>query len=254
MSKSAIKEIYPDIYQIYGIKRSAHVYLVRGKRKNLLIDAGLPTATAHLVDALGEIGLKPRDIHLVVLTHEHIDHAGGALAFADTAVIAAHRLAANKLALKDEFTLMSGAFAAQADDFEADVLLDEGSQINLGNYEFEIIHAPGHCSGAICVYERNHQLLFSADTIMAGGVLGGVVGSGNVSDYIHTLKRLSSFRIAHLFPGHGKLSETPDTDIAQGIARLQNLLDETKLLFGTIKNADHGFDHIVRSLRDLNIN
>lgn len=253
MSKESIAEIYPDIFQIRGTNRGAHAYLIRGTRKNLLIDAGLPTTTSHLLGCLNEIGLQARDVHIVLLTHEHIDHAGGAPAFGKTAVIAAHRLAANKLTLKDEFTLMNGAYDERVEDFDVDLLLEEGSCINLGNYELEILHTPGHCSGAICVYEPNHRLLFSGDTIMANGVVGGVLGSGNASDYIHTLKRLASLKIGHVFPGHGNLSMTPEAEIGIAIERLQSLLDDTKLLFGTIKHSNHGFDHILRSLRDLNV-
>ena len=254
MSKDCgLVEVYPDIYQITGTNRAAHAYLIRGTRKNLLIDAGLPNTATHLTACLRELGLRPRDIHMVLLTHEHIDHAGGAPTFSGSATIAAHRLAANKLVLKDEFTLMNRAFEEMVEDFEVDVLLDEGSAINLGNYELEILHTPGHCSGAICVYEPNHRLLFSGDTIMANGVVGGVLGSGNASDYIHTLKRLSGLKVSHLYPGHGKLSNTPEADIQMGMERLQALMDDTKTLFDAVKHANHGFDQIMRSLRELNI-
>lgn len=252
-TRACFTEVYPGIYQILGINRSAHAYLVKGQRKNLLIDCGLPTTTAHLLGCLREAGLRQRDIHMVLLTHEHIDHAGGAPALGATAVIAAHRLAANKLSLKDEFTLMNRAYEEMADDFDIDMRVDDGMSINLGNYEFEILHTPGHCSGAICVYEPNHRLLFTGDVIMANGLVGGVLGSGNASDYIHSLKRLSGLKVAHLYPGHGKTSNTPEADIVMGIERLQTLMDETKVLFGTVKDANHGFDHILRSLRDLNI-
>lgn len=252
MSKKNYIEVYPGIYLILGINRAAHAYLIKGRRKNLLIDSGLPTTADYLVECLRELDLRPQDIHLLLLTHEHIDHAGGAPLF-DAATIAAHPLAANKLTLKDEFTMMSGVFGEKASDFEADLLVDEGTAINLGNYELQILHTPGHCSGAICIYEPNHRLLFSADTIMANGVIGGVLGSGNVSDYIHSLRRLSGLRIAHIYPGHGKASNTPEVDIALGIERLQTLLDDSKVLFGTIKNSKYGFDHIHRSLRGLNI-
>ncbi|MDP1524424.1 MAG: MBL fold metallo-hydrolase [Rhodocyclaceae bacterium] len=251
-SKPGYVEIYPEIYQIPGIQRSAHAYLVKGRRKNVLIDTGLPTTTDHLLNCLSDLGLHQRDIHMVLLTHEHIDHAGGAPIFNGSALLAAHRLAANKLALKDEFALMNRVFDQGVDDFEIDVLLQEGASINLGNYELEILHTPGHCSGGISIYEPNHRLLFSGDTIMANGIIGGVLGSGNASDYIHTLKCLSTLKIAHLYPGHGRLSTTAEADILVGIERLQNLLDDSKQLFDAIKHTSHGFDHITRSLRDLN--
>ncbi|MEO6928059.1 MAG: MBL fold metallo-hydrolase [Casimicrobiaceae bacterium] len=91
------------------------MWLVRGTRRNVLIDSGLPTTFDLLCAALADAGLRPDDLDLVVLSHEHIDHAGGAVQLARYCPIAAHRLAANKLALRDEFTVMSRAFAAQID-------------------------------------------------------------------------------------------------------------------------------------------
>lgn len=248
-----IVEVHPGIHQILGRNRSAHSYLVRGRRKNVLIDCGLPTGTAHLEACLATLGLCGVDIDIVVLTHEHIDHAGGVAHFGRSAVVAAHRLAANKLVLKDEFALMNRAFDEAAGDADIDLLLDEGATIDLGNFELQMLHTPGHCSGAISIYEPNHGLLFSGDTIMANGILGGVLGSGNVSDYIHSLKRLACLRIAHLLPGHGKLSAHAADDIAKGIEGLQHLLDDAKTLFDALKHSRYNFDPILRSLRDLNI-
>lgn len=251
-SKKLIAEIYPNIYQIYGQNRSAHAYLIKGRSKNVLIDSCLPDTTESVTASLKEVGLTPDDIDLVLLTHEHIDHAGGVPFFGKKAIVGAHRLAANKLTLKDEFVLMNKAFGSSAEPFHIDLFLTEGTTINLGNYELQVIHTPGHCSGAICFYEPNHHLLFSGDVVMATGIVGGVLQSGNISDYIHSLRRLSSLRVLHLYPGHGRISDKAEDDIVKGIDRLETLLEESKVLFQVVQHSQHGFDHIMRSLRDLN--
>lgn len=251
-SKKTIVEIYPNIYQIYGQNRSAHAYLIKGRSKNVLIDSCLPDGVASVTACLAEVGLSPDDLDLVLLTHEHIDHAGGVPFFGRTALVAAHRLAANKLTLQDEFVLMNKAFGSGGDEFHIDLFLSEDTTINLGNYELHVIHTPGHCSGAVCFYEPAHRLLFTGDVVMANGIVGGVLQSGNISDYIHSLRRLSTLKVAHLYPGHGRISATAEDDIVKGIERLETLLDESKLLFQVVQNSQHGFDHIMRSLRDLN--
>lgn len=250
--KKSIVEIYPNIYQILGRNRSAHAYLIKGRFKNVLIDSCLPDSNAYVCECLASVGLAASDIDMVMLTHEHIDHAGGAPFFGRHSIIAAHRLAANKLTLRDEFVLMNKAFGSVADEFHIDLFLNEGTTINLGNYELQVIATPGHCSGAICFYEPNHRLLFSGDVVMANGIVGGVLQSGNISDYIYSLKRLSSLRIDHLYPGHGRISTSGEQDVLCGIDRLETLLDESKVLFQVVQNSQDGFDHIMRSLRDLN--
>lgn len=251
--RKTIEEIYPNVFLIYGQKRSAHAYFIKGTHKNVLIDSCLPNGVESVTACLASIGITPKDIQLVLLTHEHVDHAGGVPELGCNAIIGAHRLAADKLAIRDEFALMTGALGKLNDEpFHIDLHLATGVIIDLGNYELHVIHTPGHCSGAVCFFEPNHRFLISGDVIMANGIVGGVLQSGNVSDYINSLKLLAGYRIDQLFPGHGKISTNALDDILMGKLRLETLLKESKILFRAVENTEHGFDQIMRSLRDLN--
>lgn len=248
-----VSPLFDGIWQLIGQARAAHAYLVRGSRRTVLVDTGLPATYDSLCAGLAQLGLAPADLDLVVLTHEHIDHAGGAPQFARHCPVAAHRLAARKLALHDEFTMMNKAFATDIADFEIDLLLEDGCRIDAGGgRSLHVVHTPGHCSGSICLLDAGHRALISADTIMAGGVVGGVLGSGNVADYIASLERLALLRIDHLLPGHGRISHDAAVDIAAGLQRLHGLLDDSQALFSLLRETGRGFDDVMRSLRDLN--
>ncbi|SPF48695.1 conserved hypothetical protein [Syntrophobacter sp. SbD1] len=229
--KSRILELRPNIFQIRSERPGSHVYLVRGLNKNVLIDTGTDSNYPNLTDSLEEIGLKPSDIHLIILTHEHFDHIGAGSYFFQTAVIAAHCLAANKIDLQDEFVTMGKYLDCKAKRVRVDIWLQDNSVIDLGNYRLIVIHAPGHCSGCICLYEPNHRLLFTGDTVMAGGVLSGILGSGNISDYISSLQRLSTLRVDEFYPGHGRISLTPQQDLAKALEDSNTHLEESKALF-----------------------
>ena len=250
---SCVLQLAPDIFQFVGQRRCAHAYLLRGTRRTALIDTGLPTTTDHFVACLAQVGLHTDDVDVVVLTHEHVDHSGGASLFAARSLIAAHPQAANKLRTADEFALMSRAFAEHATPFEPDLLLAEGSSIDLGGIALEVLHTPGHCSGSICLLEASRRWLFSADTIMARGVVGGVLHSGNTSDYISSLERLQRLRIDRLLPGHGHFSDDAQADIALGIVRLKGLMSDSHALFSALRGTEDGHDEVMRSLRELNV-
>jgi glyoxylase-like metal-dependent hydrolase (beta-lactamase superfamily II) len=51
-----------------------------------------------------------QDIQIIILTHEHLDHLGAAAHFSGSALIAAHRLAAHKISIGDEFVLSNKYF------------------------------------------------------------------------------------------------------------------------------------------------
>ncbi len=57
--------------------RGTNAYVVMGARP-ILVDTGWGDGTAKLEAALAEIAIAPRDLALIVLTHGHGDHAGGA--------------------------------------------------------------------------------------------------------------------------------------------------------------------------------
>ena len=248
-SSSKIVEVRTGIYQFLGEKPGSHVYLIRGWDKNVLIDTGISSNFRHLVECLEQLGLKARDIDLVVLTHEHFDHIGAAAFFFKTAVIAAHRLAANKIELQDEFVTLTRYHDAASKPFYAHIWLEDDAIIALGNYELRVVHTPGHTSGCICVYEPAEKLLFSGDTVFANGTLSEIATSGNISDYVNSLQRLSSLRIVELCPGHGRISSTPEQDMKQAVVYARTLMEDSKVLFEAITPKKSGVSSSGASLK-----
>ncbi len=47
-------------------------------KKNAIVDTGPTAAISNLLSALAGLGMGPKEIDYIVLTHIHIDHAGGA--------------------------------------------------------------------------------------------------------------------------------------------------------------------------------
>lgn len=56
----------------------AQAYLLRGPGGVVLVDTGLPGASARILGVARRAGIEPEDIELIVLTHTHVDHAGAA--------------------------------------------------------------------------------------------------------------------------------------------------------------------------------
>lgn len=62
-------------------------------------------------------------------------------------------------------------------------------------------------------------MLFSGDTVFAGGTLSLITESGSVADYVDSLERLRAFRVEEIHPGHGRPSTTPAEDLDLAVAR-----------------------------------
>jgi glyoxylase-like metal-dependent hydrolase (beta-lactamase superfamily II) len=84
---------------------------------------------------------------------------------------------------------------------------------------------PGHTSGSICLYEYKSKVLFSGDTVFAGGTLSYIAESGSLGDYINSIIRLEARKITEIYPGHGAISKNPEQDLSQAILNGKKLLN-----------------------------
>jgi hydroxyacylglutathione hydrolase len=98
-----IVELKSNIYWIKGDGTGSHSYVIKGDYKNVLIDSGLDRNFPTLQRSLLSLGLKVRDIDIVINTHEHFDHIGANRYFQEHALIAAHRFAAIKITVEDRY-------------------------------------------------------------------------------------------------------------------------------------------------------
>jgi hydroxyacylglutathione hydrolase len=226
-SDTSVRELNPGIFQIRGLNGSSHSYVIKGRYMNVMIDSGSDQNFPVLERGLFQIGFKVRDINLVINSHEHYDHIGANRYFHESAMIAAYRLAASKMVSGDYYVTMYKGNDLNEIPMRVHLWLENMTRIDLGNYSLRIFHTPGHTSGCISIIETTHGLLFSADSVFAGGTLSYIAESGSIGDYIDSLTRLRYFGPRALYPGHGRISATPMEDIDHAIANAQKILAAT---------------------------
>ena len=218
------EEIQDDIYLLKGQGKGSHNYLIRAAYRNVLIDSGLDQNFLCLQEQLLSLGLKVRDIDLVINTHEHLDHIGSNRYFQESSFIASHRFAATKITLEDHYVTLYRSGDLNEVPLRVHIWLENRSLFDLGTHTLEVIHTPGQTSGSICIYEFKRKVLFSGDTVFAGGTLSYIAESGSVGDYINSIMRLEARKISKIFPGHGEISQNPEQDLSEAIINAKKLL------------------------------
>ncbi|MDY7031842.1 MAG: MBL fold metallo-hydrolase [Thermodesulfobacteriota bacterium] len=224
--ESGISEIHPNIFWVRGIGSSSHSYLIRGDYKNILIDSGVDGNFEVLQKSLLLLGFKVRDIDIVINTHDHFDHMGANRYFQEHSIIAAHRFAATKLVSQDSFVTHYQSSDLNEPSLKVYLWLENRSRFDLGNYSLEVVHTPGHTSGSICIYEITKKILFSSDTLFAGGTLSYISESGSLGDYIDSIALLETRKVQNIYPGHGEISESPENDMQNAISNALALLND----------------------------
>ncbi|MFE9917742.1 MBL fold metallo-hydrolase [Micromonospora sp. NPDC005553] len=202
---------------------SANFWWLRGNDRDIVIDAGLGVvALREAIPSLFE-----RD-PMVVLTHAHLDHVGGASEFGDRA---AHPAEAGILAAGVPASLYGvelfdklGIAGAGEDipDLMIDVLPDpdydpaayrvapmtlhrllgDGDRIDLGGRVLTVLHFPGHTPGSIALLEEHTGTLYSGDIIYEGALIDNLPNS-DVAAYRRSMQALVDLDVSLVHPGHG---------------------------------------------------
>ena len=192
---------------------SANLYFVRGRDRDLLVDAGMGILPLRPVLPLTEG--KPV---LALATHIHVDHVGALHEFADRAGYAAE--AALYETMPDHATYAAEyrerempVTRSPSSDWDIahyrlepaplTVLLKEGDRVDLGNRSFAVLELPGH-SPCIALFDETNGVLFSGDAIYDEQLLDDMPCSDKAA-YRATMRRLIGEVDARIvFGGHGE--------------------------------------------------
>ena len=179
------------------IATNVHVIADPRTREAIAIDTAIPS----LAWIRDELAARDWTLKLIISTHGHWDHIGdnAAVAAETGARIAVHPLDRHRL--EDPQPLWA-AFAIPPS--VPAVELAEGGEIRFGEIRLAVLHTPGHTEGSVCLLAADDGLLFSGDTLFAGGWGRVDLPGGSSEAMAASIARLTELedRLAVL-PGHG---------------------------------------------------
>lgn len=200
----------------------------RSERSWSVLDAGVTAA-----------GYRLRDIELIVVTHQHIDHVGqvASVAAASRAEVAALDLAVRRLAefgfgteeedrLAVELMVRHGVPTGVAEGLKEMTAsfhewggpvtvtrpLPAGSMVRMGSGEFEVLHRPGHSPSDTVFWEAERRIMLAGDHLLShissnpliAKPLDGSPGrTRSLIDYERSLRLTRELPVALMLSGHG---------------------------------------------------
>lgn len=197
------KHVMDGLYFLQGIGLSSNVYLFKGEKEALIIDAGLADNALRIVKGIKGNTVK---IKAILCTHSHIDHIGGVsgiLRAYPKAKVLAHEKLAQHLEEERFDIIYGGLFPHRKLNFSIHLKLREGMKIEVGDWILKVLYTPGHTDDSICLYDEDKELLVSGDTVFVGGIGRMDLPTGSIKDMIKSLERLSNLNVEALLPGHG---------------------------------------------------
>jgi glyoxylase-like metal-dependent hydrolase (beta-lactamase superfamily II) len=174
-----------------------------------VVDSGYGAHAAQTV-ALLEHALGGKSLDHLVNTHCHSDHMGGNAAIqrrfrCKTSI---PRGEAPLIDRWDERELILSAADQSAERFSYDETFGEGDALHMGEYEWQVIAAPGHDTHAVMFWSQEIRVLVSGDALWENGfgaVFAQLFGRETaLAETRATLERIAALGCEIVIPGHGR--------------------------------------------------
>ena len=176
----------PGVFRIpTGVRDSINSFaLVDDDGSVTLVDTGLKKAPDRIVAGLAAIDKHPQDVTRIVLTHVHLDHAGGAAEMGRRtgAPVLVHggdhdwARTGRITGANDRSTRLGRLFSRTGDGavepFEPGPPLQDGEVIPVGG-GLQVVHTPGHSPGHVSLLHPSTRTLITGDAIFNFGRFGG---------------------------------------------------------------------------------
>lgn len=156
---------------------ASHMLVADGEAA--FIDVGTSFSAARLLQALGESGLAEGDVRYIILTHIHLDHAGGAgrlMTLFPKAQLVVHPKGARHII--DPEKLVAGSIAVYGKEIyqqlygeipgvpkERVIAADDGYVLDLAGRKLHIMDTPGHARHHLCVWDPASSGVFTGDAL-----------------------------------------------------------------------------------------
>jgi glyoxylase-like metal-dependent hydrolase (beta-lactamase superfamily II) len=120
-----------------------------------------------ILAAVGQVGMT---VEKILLTHGHIDHAGGANELRKRLGVTIEGPHLGDKILLDNLEVQGEAYGFPARNVTPDRWLDEGQQVTVGGHTFDILHCPGHSPGSVVFVSKAQKFLLVGDVLFRGSI------------------------------------------------------------------------------------
>lgn len=166
----------------HGKPETAAAFLIVEGGRAAFVDNNTNLAVPRLLAALAERGCTPEQVDYAIVTHIHLDHAGGTaelLKHCPNATVLAHPKAARHLT--DPSRLIAGSKVVYGDEAFAALygtiepvpedrvrIMDDGDTLTWGGRTLTFVHTKGHATHHFCIHDSGANAIFAGDAFGLG--------------------------------------------------------------------------------------
>ncbi|MCW7495199.1 MBL fold metallo-hydrolase [Leptospira levettii] len=160
------------------LKQVASAYLIEEEGHGIVVETNTTHAIPKILSVMDNQNVSPSNLDYIIVTHVHLDHAGGAWALLEScpnAVLLAHPKTAKHLI--DPSLLIKSATAVYGkENFqklygeikpipkERVRVMEDGEFLDWKGHSFEFIYTKGHANHHFCIYDKKLNGVFTGDS------------------------------------------------------------------------------------------
>ncbi len=214
---------------------SANNIVLHARGEAVVIDSGYVVHAPQTL-ALLEHALAGKRLARLLNTHCHSDHMGGNAAIqrkfrCRTSIPEGEAPLIDRW---DERELILSAADQRAERFVYDDTFAGGDTLEMGEYEWQVLAAPGHDTHAVMFYSPQTRVLISGDALWENGfgaVFGQLFGRDTaLAETRETLERVAALDCEIVIPGHGQPFGNVGAALARAFSRLKGYEEDVTRL------------------------
>ena len=188
------------VLQVGPIGTNCYILEDEKARAAAIIDPG--DEAGRILQVIEDDGM---DVKYILLTHGHFDHIGGVAAVkAATGAKVVISAEDAPMLTSSRKSLAAFSFLSQA-PAQADILVQDGDTVTLGNTVFTVLATPGHTPGGVCYIAGD--CIFSGDTLFFCSCGRTDFPGGSSKEIMDSLQKLAALPGDYtVYPGHDRFS------------------------------------------------
>ena len=229
-------EIIPHVYQI--TLRGTNITLI-AEEELTLIDTGFRGSARQIIGFIQSLGRSPKEISLIILTHNHLDHAGGLaeLKRVTQAKVALHKAdisadesqlpypwVIRKLLHIPPFSLLKPLLYIKPNEVDIQV---EGGEVFSPLGGLQVIPTPGHTPGSVSLFSPQKKLLIVGDALNKRRKemrLPPKMVSTDLSQAVDSVRQIAQLDFDILCFGHGRpITKDASAKVQELVRKIDNI-------------------------------
>lgn len=138
-----------------------------------------------ILNAIEEVGIN---VEKILLTHGHIDHAGGAADLRDELGVKIEGPHRAEKPLLDNLEAQAEVYDMDARVVTPDRWLQDGDQVEVAGHTFDVLHCPGHSPGSVVLVNKAQNFALMGDVLFQGSVGRTDLPMGDAATLMTSLK------------------------------------------------------------------